>query len=101
MEQRTCAECAYFLQHYTFNRKAIFRVYCGHCTQGRPHTKRPCSRSCDHFLERDPQEQPFVSREYLSKALLEYMFSLELLPQIPDLAAEENLPLPKGGSKKL
>jgi len=31
MTERHCAECCYYLRHYTFDKKKIFRVYCGHC----------------------------------------------------------------------
>ena len=36
-------------------------------------------------MQSDSAEQAFISREYLSKALLEYMLKLELLPEIYDM----------------
>ena len=35
-------------------------------------------------MEAEPDESKFVSKEYLGKALLEYMMNLELLPKIED-----------------
>ena len=84
MVQNTCNSCAYYLQHYTFNRRNIFRVHCGHCTYQRAKTKRPDAKACENYTPSNPCETPFVSKEYLSKALLEYMLNLELLPQIYD-----------------
>lgn len=84
MEQKVCKDCEYYRQHYTFDKQKIFRVYCGHCTCMRPKTKRPLSKSCENFVQRDPDKEPFASKEYLSKALLEYMMKLDLLPEIYD-----------------
>lgn len=85
MEHNTCSTCAYYRQHYTFDRRKIFRVYCGHCAYRRPKTKRPDSKICESYIQSEPDEAAFATREYLSKALLEYMLHLELLPQIYDI----------------
>ena len=84
MEQKLCKDCEYYRQHYTFDQRKIFRIYCGHCTYMRAKTKHPHSKSCQNFLQRDPNEEPFVKKEYLSKVLLEYMLQLDLLPEIYD-----------------
>ena len=84
MKQNTCDHCVYYRQHYTFDQRKIFRVYCGHCTKHRARTKRPDAQACEHDVQRDDGEEAFVSKEYLSKALLEYMLKLELLPVIYD-----------------
>ena len=36
-------------------------------------------------MQTDPDEKAFVTKEYLSKALLEYVLKLELLPKIHDM----------------
>jgi len=84
MQKQTCSNCQYYLQHYTFDRKRIFKVYCGHCTLIRANRKRPDAKACDRFLPSAPQEDAFVSKEYLSKELLQYMLRLELLPEIEE-----------------
>ncbi len=86
MEQTTCQHCAYFVQHYAFNKKEIFRVYCGHCIFPRLKTKRPDSKSCIHYVPSEPDEEAFVTKEYLSKFLLDYMRDLDLLPEIQELS---------------
>jgi hypothetical protein len=63
----------------------IFRIHCGHCAYLKVKTKRPNSKACENYIRTDPDDQSFVSKEYLSKALLEYMLKLELLPQIYDI----------------
>ena len=86
MKTNSCNTCAYYLQHYTLNQKDIFKVDCGHCTYGRPKRKRPDAKICDHFSPRAEGEEPFVRKEYLSKALLDYVLKLDLLPEICELA---------------
>jgi len=85
MNQNTCAACRHYLQHYAFNQRKLFRVYCGHCTYQKPKTKRPDSKACGNYIQSAPDEEAFVTKEYLSKVLLEYMLSLELLPEIYDI----------------
>ena len=82
MHEKKCNECQYFRQHYTLDDKKIFRVYCGHCTLDRVRRKLPDSKACKNFILVPPQENAFVSKEYLSKKILEYMLNLELLPEI-------------------
>jgi len=85
MDQKTCRSCAYFLQHYILNERKLVRIYCGHCTHGKPITKRPTAKSCPHYIEAPPDEAAFASKEYLSKAFLEYALKLDLLPEIYDV----------------
>lgn len=84
MEKQSCSNCQYYLQHYTFNHRKILRVYCGHCTLKRVSRKRPDTKACDCFTPGTPQENAFVSKEYLSKELLQYVLRLELLPEIEE-----------------
>lgn len=82
MDEKHCKDCQYFLQHYTLDKRKIFRVHCGHCTFGKPRQKRPDTKACESFVPGEAQENAFVSKEYLSKELLQYMLRLELLPDI-------------------
>ena len=84
MEKKTCKECKYYLRHYTFDGKKIFRIYCGHCTHHKTKDKRPDAKACEHFVPGEPQEAAFASKEYLSKELLQYMLGLDLLPKIEE-----------------
>jgi len=84
MSEQCCAKCRYYLRHYTFDKKRIFRVYCGHCTLMATKRKKPDAKACESFAPGSGQEDAFASKEYLSKALLEYMIGLELLPEIED-----------------
>ena len=82
MTQNNCKTCKHFHQHYTFNEQRIFKVYCGHCSHSKIKKKTPDSKSCENYIQTEPIEESFVTKEYLSKSLLEYFFKLELLPQI-------------------
>lgn len=84
MCDKLCQGCKYFRQHYTFDERKIFRVHCGHCTFDRPRRKQPDTKACENFLPGSAPENAFVSKEYLSKELLQYMMNLELLPGIED-----------------
>ena len=85
MDNNFCKTCAHYRQHYTFDRRKIFRVYCGHCTYRKVKTKRPDTKACEHYLLSETAEKAFATKEYLSKALLEYMLKLELLPEIYEI----------------
>lgn len=85
MNTEMCETCAYFRQHYTLCEGKIFRVYCGHCTFSRVKHKRPDTKSCEDYVPAQPGEGAFATKEYLSKALLEYVLGLELLPEIDNL----------------
>ena len=82
MSENKCKNCQYYLQHYTFNKRKIFRVNCGHCTFSWVKHKKPDKSACENFVPGTPQEDAFVSKEFLNKELLQYMLRLELLPEI-------------------
>lgn len=84
MNDKRCADCCHYLRHYTFNKRKIFQVYCGHCTFLRARRKLPDAKACENFEPGTSQESAFATKEYLSKELLQYLLSLELLPEITD-----------------
>lgn len=84
MKSNTCSSCGYYRQHYTFDRQKIFRVYCGHCTCKKAKARKPDSKTCENYVKSEPDKEAFATKEYLSKALLEYLLKLELLPEIDD-----------------
>ena len=85
MNNNFCNTCMHYRQHYTFDHRKIFRVYCGHCTYQKAKTKRPDSKACENYSISKSPEQAFVTKEYLSKVLLDYILRLELLPDIYDI----------------
>lgn len=82
MTEYRCRNCANYRQHYTFDNRNIFRVYCGHCVVPDVRTRRPDAKICEHFVFATSEEFRFVRKEYLSKELLQYLLNLELLPEI-------------------
>ena len=82
MDNRQCKNCSHFLQHYTLGTNRLLEVYCGHCTYPRAKRKRPDSKACENYMPYQPLEDVFVSKEYLSKALLQKVLNMELLPEI-------------------
>ena len=84
MENNICKQCVHYHQHYALDQRKIFRVYCGHCVLPKARKKKPDAIACDQFEFASPDENAFASKEYLSKELLQYLLSLELLPKIED-----------------
>ena len=85
MEERKCSACKYFRQHYCINERKLFSVYCGHCTFSAVKRQLPDAKACENFDSGKPAVEAFVTKEYLSKALLNYILSMELLPEIEKL----------------
>ena len=82
MEEKQCKDCQYFLQHLALNRRRLFCVCCGHCTLRKPKRKQPDAKACEQFIPGPQLGEAFVTKEYLSKELLQYVLNLELLPEI-------------------
>ena len=89
MDNNLCKTCAYYRQHYTFDHRKIFQVYCGHCTYQKAKKKRPDAKACENYLWSESSENAFVTKEYLSRALVEYILNLELLPEIYEMEKEK------------
>ena len=86
MSEKKCHDCQYFLQHYCLDKRRLFRISCGHCVFSRAKTKSPDNNACENFVPGVEDTDAFVSKEYLSKELLRYVFQLPLLPEIDDLS---------------
>ena len=84
MSEKQCKSCQHFRQHYTFDSRRIFRVYCGHCVCSKVKRKAPDAKACENFVPGATQEDAFATKEYLSKELVQYLTSLELLPDVKD-----------------
>ena len=82
MEHTECDSCIHYRRHYTFDERRCFQVYCGHCTFSKAKRKLPEANACENYVAGVPIEKAFVSKEYLSKALLEYVLRMDLLPDI-------------------
>lgn len=84
MSEPTCKSCQFYRQHYGLDNKKLYRLYCGHCTLSATKRKRPDAKICDNYIAADADTDAFVTKEYLSKAVLQYILDLELLPEITD-----------------
>lgn len=77
-----CKDCKHFMQHYVFSDGAFHWAYCGHCIQPKLRSKKPDSKICDHFETKSCDDEPNMTKKYLTKRLLEYFLSLVLPPQL-------------------
>ena len=82
MNGQQCKTCEYFVQHYMLGKDKLFEVYCGHCTYSRIKRKQPEAKACERYVPAQPLEDNFVSKDYLSKALLQKVLDMELLPDV-------------------
>ena len=89
MEKKKCKNCAHFRQHYALDGRRLYSVYCGHCMHRMVRPKKPDATACEHFAFAPPDTDAFATKEYLSKALVQYVRDLELLPHIEDVAREQ------------
>ena len=81
MDNLQCKNCQHFIQHYAYNNEKFFQVYCGHCTQKTAKRRQPDTKACESFVPRSPKEIPFATKEYITKALVDRICSLEILPK--------------------
>ena len=84
MDEKQCKNCQHFMQHLALDNRRLFRVYCGHCTFKKAKRKLPDTKACENYITGSPPEEAFATKEYLSKELLQYILSLDLLPEIED-----------------
>lgn len=84
MKEKQCRHCKYYQRHYIFSEGQLIGIYCGHCMHAKRKRIVPDRQACDQFELGDPDAEMFVRKEYLSKRILEYALSLELLPEICD-----------------
>lgn len=84
MNKTICKNCQYYLQHYVISQNRFIRIYCGHCTHSKVKGMAPDKPGCAHFTPGAGDTEAFVTMEYLTKALLNRVFQLELLPEIKD-----------------
>ena len=85
MDTMKCKNCGNYIPHYGLLDGRLYRLYCGHCTVQRYKRKDPDRAACEMFIPGTSNEEAFVSKEYLSKKLLEKVLDMELLPEITDL----------------
>ena len=85
MDQKFCQTCMHFRQHYSLDSRKFIQVHCGHCVYPKVKTKKPYAKICDHYQQAEPRSNAFVTKEYLSKELLDYVLKLELLPLIKEI----------------
>lgn len=83
MKEETCKHCKYFYQHYVVDDMRRTPVNCGHCSKPRLKHRRPNTRACGNFREREG-DVPLPDRprviDFLTVDMLEYILSLKLPP---------------------
>ena len=81
MDNLLCKDCKHYMQHYGLNKNGFFWLNCGHCTHLRAGHRCPDQKACKNFIPGENREKAFASKEYLTKALLDKVLTLPLLPE--------------------
>lgn len=84
MKGPLCQNCKHFIQHYGIMDDRIFTINCGHCAVPRLRHRQALSKACEHYEPGAVGLSSFADKKYLSKKLVEYALSMELLPYIED-----------------
>lgn len=56
MPEKTCGDCAHFIQHYRRAGKRFVSINYGHCIALRAKSKKALNKICEHFQEQCPVE---------------------------------------------
>ena len=84
MNTPICKDCVHFCQHYILTEDGLRGIYCGHCTLSGVRHKSPEKTACEKFSPSSDIRDLFPSKKYVTKRLLEYLISLEFLPEIKE-----------------
>ncbi len=85
MTNETCATCKHFHQHYSLKDGILTRVYCGHCTFPRVKHKRPCNKTCPHYVRGTADEEIYATKKYLTREMIRQLFNMEFFPFAKDV----------------
>ena len=78
MTERTCKECENYVQHYALLEGRFHSVFCGHCLKKKRKKVKPFTPICENYLPGESREEQLVTKAYLTKALLQRLWELEL-----------------------
>ncbi len=90
MNTPICKDCIHFRQHYILTANGLLGICCGHCTLNNVKHKSPRKPACDDYSPSPDIRDLFPRKNYVTKKLLEYLTTLEFLPDI-----KEDFSLPK------
>lgn len=88
MQEYVCKDCVHYRQHYILSGEKLMKVYCGHCKRVRTKQKKPDTVRCEHFSLAESSVNMFVTKDYLTKELLQFVLGMDLLPEIKDFDGE-------------
>ena len=74
-----CGNCTKYIQHYGIFDGKLRKVFYGHCMEKNKCNLDEDSAACNLFVPGDPMDTRMVSKEYLTKELLQKVLSMSLL----------------------
>jgi len=75
-----CRNCKFFIQHYILLDGKFKWINRGHCISGKIRDKHAYGKICKNYVYQASVEDRYVDKEYLSKALLQKVPTMDLLP---------------------
>ena len=81
VKDRTCGDCKHYVQHFGLFDGKLQKVFCGHCMQNYAKRKNPDTPVCSKFVAGVSLKKKMVSKEYLTKKLLQKVLQMELWTQ--------------------
>ena len=78
MNEKNCQHCKNYVQHYGLFDGKLKVVYCGHCKANYTKRKHPDDPACPKFVFDQSIKMKMVSKEYLTRKLLQHILEMEL-----------------------
>lgn len=82
MNDQSCKDCRFFLQHYILDEQSCTAINCGHCTHRRLKHRQPDTPGRSHFLPRGTPPPMPATKHFLSLELLRWVQSLDFPPEV-------------------
>lgn len=76
--ESTCKQCTHYVQHYGLFEGKLRPLFCGHCLLNHKKSRKPYMPVCEQFVQDTPVEDKMVTKEYLTRALLQHILDMEL-----------------------
>ena len=80
----SCKQCIHYVQHYGLFEGKLRPIFCGHCLFEHRKCKKPDAAICDQFIQNTSPYSKMVTKEYLTKKLLQHILDMELWQPLED-----------------
>ena len=82
--ENTCKQCTHYVQHYGIFDGKLRPIFCGHCLLNHKKNRKPYKPICDQFEQATAVDDEMVTKEYLTKKLLQHILDMELWKSVEE-----------------